>query len=196
MKRQMLMAVVGLTAVLGSQWAMAQGPGGAGRLGGNFDPAEMQARMAERMKETLSATDEEWSVIEPRWQAVVQAQREQMTSRARGMFGRRGGADRSQGAGQGRPQRGGQDRPQGDDQDRPQRGQRPGFQGGETSPEITALQEALDAEDTSPAALQAKVEAVRAMRAKQASALQSAQAKLREVLTVKQEAILVLQGTL
>lgn len=76
--RPIQIGMLGCVAVLCAGSALAQAPqqgrqgrqrpegGAAGFDRGAFDPAQMQARMMERMKETLAATDEEWTVIEPR----------------------------------------------------------------------------------------------------------------------------------
>src|SRR5690606_14415515 len=38
---------------------------------GNFDPAQMQQRMMERMRDQLGATEEEWTVLQPKLEAVT-----------------------------------------------------------------------------------------------------------------------------
>lgn len=45
--------------------AMAQEQRGQRGQRGQFDPAQMQAMMMERIQEQLGATDEEWKVIQP-----------------------------------------------------------------------------------------------------------------------------------
>jgi hypothetical protein len=68
---------------------MAQGAGGrGGGGGGNFDPEQMRARMAERMKEQMRATDEEWKVIQPLLEDVQAKQRDVAMGRMGGMMGR------------------------------------------------------------------------------------------------------------
>lgn len=175
-QRKLTMGVLGLLVVLGPGLAQAQNRGG-GMGGGNFDPEQMRARMAERMQETLGATAEEWTAIEPLWMAVTEAQRARVGTQMRGMVGRRGGPGGEAGGPGGAA------------------GMR-GFGGAEPAPEVVALQEALDAPDVTSEALKPKLEAFRALRQKQDAALKEAQEKLRAVLSLKQEAIMVMQGTL
>ena len=119
--------MAGLAAVmaLGTQIAMAQeGPprdrdgefregGRRGGQRGNFDPAEFQARMMQRMQDQLGSTDEEWGGIEPLLGKVMESQRAANAGRRGGGFrGPRGGGGRG---GQGF---------------RGQRGPRPGGPGG------------------------------------------------------------------
>ena len=139
------------------------GPGGPGG-GGNFDPAQMQQRMMDRIQENLGFTNDtpEWDAVKPLVQKVMDARRDVGFGGMGRMFGRNRGGD--QGGGN---NRGG------------------GF--GQTSPEQDALQKALD--DNAPAGqikdLLAKYKA--AQKAKQAK-LEAAQADLKKVLTTKQEA--------
>jgi hypothetical protein len=48
----------------------------------SFDPAQFRQQMTERMKEMLGSSDDEWKVIEPRLEKVMQLQRD---SRGGGM---------------------------------------------------------------------------------------------------------------
>jgi Spy/CpxP family protein refolding chaperone len=179
MKLSKIVAATSLAAVLAlsADSVMAQDNNNERRRNreggpGNFDPAEMQARMMERTKETLEITDEaEWKAIEPLVTKVMDARRDQITASFRG-FGRggRGGGDND-------------------------RGPRGGGMFGTPSPEAEALQKAIDAKASNAevkAAL-AKFEAAR--KAKQA-ALEKAQAELRKVLTPRQEAIAAINGLL
>jgi hypothetical protein len=147
------------------------GTGGMGR--GNWDPAQMQQRMMDGIKDQLGFTnDTDWSAVQPLVQKVMDARRDMGTGAGMArMFGRgnRGGGE------------GG--------------GNRRGFFGGTRSPEAESLQKAID--DNAPAAqindLLAKYEA--SQKAKQAK-LTSAQEDLRAVLTIKQEAQATLLGLL
>lgn len=76
------------------------------------------------------------------------------------------------------------------------RGGRGGGFGGPQTPEIEALRETVEKKDAPAADIKAKMEAVRAIRKKQQDELKAAQEKLRKVLTLRQEAALVLGGTL
>jgi hypothetical protein len=187
MKMNQLLAVCGIAAALflGAGHVFAQndnggnggnggGNNGGGRPGrGNFDPAQMQQRMLERVQTELGLTNEtDWSAIQPLVQKVMDAQRDARSGQLRGMFGRnRGGNNGGQGG-----------------------GNRGGF-GGTPSPEAETLQKAID--DNAPKAqikdLLTKYQA--AQKAKQAK-LAAAQADLRAVLTVKQEASATLMGLL
>lgn len=145
------------------------GPGG-----GNFDPAQMQARMLERIQEDFGFTnDTEWDAVKPLFQKVMEARQEAMA----GQFG-----------GMGRMMR-----PRNTDQGNNNNNRPRGF--GQTSPEQDALQKAID--DNAPSGqikdLLAKFEA--AKQAKQAK-LEAAQADLRKVLSTKQEAQATLLGLL
>ena len=138
------------------------GPGG-----GNFDPAQMQQRMLDRVQEELGFTnDTDWDAVKPLVQKVMDARREVGFGGMGRMFGgrNRGGNNGDQAAVTARPNPFGQ-----------------------TSPEQDALQKALD--DNAPAAqikdLLAKYKA--SQKAKQAK-LEAAQADLKAVLTAKQEA--------
>jgi hypothetical protein len=168
------------------------GQGGQG--GGNFDPAQFQQRMNERIKETLKATDEEWAVIQPLLEKVQTKQRD---ARAGGFGGggmlgggRRGqGGQGGQGAAPGAQQPADQNN-QGNQQGRGNRG------GGATSPEADALRTALENDSTSADDIKAKLTALRESRKKAQGELEQARADLEKVLTAKQEATLVLMGVL
>ena len=116
---------------------------------------QFQQRMHERMKTQLDASDEEWEVIQPRFQALMEARQALL------MQGRRIRRAR------------------------------------DTAPvpeAVTALQEALEQDDA--AAINEALDAYRAFQAAQQAEVQKAQENLREVLTLSQEARLVLMGIL
>jgi hypothetical protein len=148
------------------------GPGGGGR--GNFDPAQFQQRMMERIHDQLDFTnDTDWNAVQPLVQKVMDAQRDARSGGMGRMFGgrNRGSNNGGQGGtGGGR-----------------------GMFGGTPSPEAEALQKAID--DNSPSTqikeLLTKYQA--SQKAKQAK-LVAAQSDLRAVLTVKQEAQATLLG--
>jgi len=146
------------------------GPGGGqGRQRGNWDPAQMQQRMLDRVQEQLGFTnDTDWDTVKPLVQKVMDARRDVFSGQMRGMFG--GG--RNRGGGQGGPG---------------------GGMMGQTSPEQEALQKAID--DNAPTAqiksLLAKYKALQ--KTKQAN-LEAAQADLKAVLNSKQEAQAYLLG--
>jgi len=158
-----------------------QGRGGPG--GRNFDPAQMQQRMMDNLKEQLEITDEtEWKAVQPLIQKVMDARRATMSGMGRGMFGggmRRGG-----------PQGGADNAPAADQQNR-----RGGGMFGQPSPEAEALQKAVDAKAPKAELKAAVAKYNEARKAKQAE-LEQAQDALRKVLTARQEAIATLNGAL
>jgi len=184
MKLNQVLKVLSLAAVLAvaAQTVTAQenadrpprNNGGQGGQGGgrNFDPAEFQKRMMDRLKEQLEITDDkEWQAIEPMIQKVNEA-RFAIGFGGRG-FGGRGGGQGGQG-GQG--------------------GGRGGF-GGQPNPDAEALQKAIDAK-ASNAELKAALDKYTASRKAKQAELDKAQATLRKVLTPRQEAVATLNGLL
>ena len=180
MKIKNLLTVCGVAAALmlsaGSLLAQndngggngGNGGGGGGRPGrGNFDPAQMQQRMLQRIQDQLGITnDTDWSAIQPLVQKVMDAQRDLRGGGMARMFARNRGGNNGRG----------------------------NF-GGQPDPAADALQQALDSD--APAGqikdLLAKYQA--SQKDKQAK-LTAAQNDLRAVLTVKQEAQATLLGLL
>lgn len=185
--RTTVIAGVALALFMGSLLTMAQDQGGRR---GNFDPEQMRSMMMERMKTQLEASDDEWKVIEPLVQAVME---KQMATR-QGMrgFGRFGGP-----GGQGGP--GGPNAPQAQGQgqrgDRPDRGGQRGFQP-PSDPEADALQTVLENKDASSDDIKAKLTAYRTARQQREADLKKSREDLRKVLTLRQEAQMVLMGYL
>lgn len=135
--------------------------------GRNFDPAEFQKRMTERLKEQLEITDEtEWKALEPLVTKVNEA-RFAAFAGGRGGRGGRGGGPGGQGG---------------------------GF-GGQPNPTADSLQKAIDAKASNAETKAALDKYVADRKAKQAE-LEKAQAALRKVLTPRQEAIATLNGLL
>jgi hypothetical protein len=175
-----LCAMVATLAVSATSLLAQDNGGGNGQGGGrrgNFDPAQMQQRMLDRVQEQLGFTnDTDWDAVKPLVQKVMDARMAVGTGGMGRMFG--GGRNR-----------GGTNGATGD-----QANNRPrGGMFGQTSPEQDALQKAID--DNAPAAqikdLLAKYKA--SQQAKQAK-LVAAQADLKAVLTTKQEAQAYLLG--
>ena len=160
------------------------GPGGPG--GGRFDPAQMRQMMAQRMKEQLGADDEAWKVLEPRVTKVMDLNR-QAQGGGRGMFGMMGGM---------RGQRGGNNAG----------GQ--GTQGNRRGPQQDPatmtpvdkaqeqLQTTLDNQSATPEEIKKNLTALREAREKAKQELATAQQELKKILTVRQEAQLVMMGQL
>jgi hypothetical protein len=187
MKVNQLLAIGGMAAALflSASLASAQNdnpgggrPNGGGGGGGfrNMDPAQMQQRMMDRVKEELNFTNAtEWSAVQPLIQKVMDARRDVGFGGGMGrMFG-----NRNRGNNNG-------DQAGGNNNNRRNFGQTP-------SPEAEALQKAID--DNAPAAqiktALAKYQA--SQKAKQTKLVQ-AQETLRKVLTPKQEAQATLLG--
>jgi hypothetical protein len=163
------------------------GPGGdQGGQRPQFDPAQMRARMLEGFKETLGCTDDEWKAIEPLVGNVMEKQQAARSGGFRGGF--RGFANRR---GPGGDQAGPGGPPGGD------RGGPPGGRfGGTPDLEAEALSKALEAKDTPAKDIEARLKALRDARVKREAELKKAREELRAVLTVRQEALLVLMGML
>ncbi len=181
MKATNLLTICGVAAalMLSAGSASAQndngGPGGPGGRG-NFDPAQMQQRMMDNIKEQLGYTnDTEWNAIQPMIQKVMDARR-----------------DVGFGGGMGRMFRG-RNRNNGDQAGANNR--RGGMFGGTPSPEAEALQKAID--DNAPTAqVKAMLAKYKASQKAKQDKLVQAQENLRKVLTVKQEAQATLLGLL
>ncbi len=159
------------------------GPGGGGPGGGrNFDPAQMQQRMMDRVKDQLEVTDDtEWQAMQPLVQKVMEARRDAMSGMGgRGMFGR--GGRQGQGGDNAAPGGGNQ-------------GARRGGMFGTPSPEAEALQKAIDAK-AGKAELKVALDKFVASRKVKQAALEKAQDDLRKVLTPRQEAIATVNGYL
>jgi hypothetical protein len=162
----------------GLVFVYAQAPGGGGPGGGpgggatgmgrgNFTPERMQQMMLDRVKEELKPTDEEWKAIEPLVGPVMQKQNEMRMNAFRRM-GRQGG---------------------------PQGGQRPQADAN-VDPAVKGLEDALASADTPAKDVEAKLKALRESRKAKEEELKKARAKLREVLSIRQEARLVLMDIL
>lgn len=156
------------------------GGGGGFRNRGNFDPAQFQQRMMERVKDELEVTDDnEWKALEPMVQKVMDARMQmmQVVGGGRAMFGGRNrGGDNAQN----------------------QNDQRRGpFS--ETSNEGQTLRKAIDGKAPKAEVKAALAKYLESRKAKQAQAqadLEQAQDSLRKVLTSRQEAIATLNGWL
>ena len=197
MLRRRWVLVLALAAVIGGCWlaeALSQPrrpgedrPGGEARPGsdrGRGDRGDMRARMEEfrrrmsdRMREQLGASEEEWKVLQPRIEKVQQLQRQ-----GRGGFGGFGGRSRGRGGRPGEATR----RPEG----APEREQ------SEVEMKTEALRSLLDDEASGAPAIKAALDALRNARLKAQRDLDAARKELREVVTMRQEARLVLNGIL
>jgi len=184
-RNRMLFGVMGvvlaISLCLGVALAQQGGRGGAARAAGGFggmrDAGQMRQMMNERIKEALGATDEEWQVISPRLEKVTTLQRESAAGGGmRALF-------------RGRGDRGG---PGG----RPQRADAPERERSAVEQAMSDLQQVVDDESAAADQIRQKLTALREAREKAKQQLVKAQQELREVLTLRQEAQLVLFGML
>lgn len=180
MVRRISLLAVGVGALALCSFAMAQDQGGrqgndrGGR--GNFDPAQFRERMMNRMKEEMGSTDDEWKVLAPKIEKVMTAQRE---TRAGG-FGGRGGP----GGGPG--------------------GDRGGDRGNNATDQPVSkvaqaqrdLRTTLENKSAAADEISKKLDAFRKARDAAKADLQAAQKALKEVVTQRQEAMLVMSGML
>ncbi len=196
MRRKVItIGIVGcLVALMAAGLVVAQPQGRGGQRGGQrggpggFDPARMRQMMEQRMKGQLGCTDDEWKVLGPRVTKVMNLSRQARGGggMARMFMGRRGGQGGRPGDQQGNRQA-----------DR--QGGRRGPGGGEPSAVDTAgeaLQTALQNASATPDDIKAKLTALRGAREKAKQELAVAQKQLKEVLTLRQEAQLVMMGML
>ena len=154
----------------GAQGGGRGGPGG----GGNFDPAQMQQRIMENIREQLVVKeDAEWKILEERVQKVMDVRREIGFGGAMRMFRRPGG---DQGGDQGGRRRGGG-----------------GMFGGEPSAEEQALQKAIESK-ASKDELKAAMTKYRASKKEKEAKLVAAQEELKKVLSTQQEAVALDMG--
>ena len=167
--------------------ARGRGPGREeGRM--RFDPARMQQRMMERLKENLDVKDDEWKIIEPRLTAVVELTRE-VNSRGMRGFGGRGGFVGPGG-------RGGQRGPRRDSSSEAGQTESSSPAPSEIQKSTSALQTILEDEKSTTDQIKKTLTALRTAREKGKQKLDKAKEELRKVLTVRQEAQLVLMGYL
>jgi len=161
----------------GGQRGGMQGPPGQGPGGRQFDPERMRQMMSQRMQEALGATDQEWKVLGPRVMKVQELSR-QTGGGGRGMmmFGRgmRGGPGGPGGRG-----------PRGTDRELT-----------EVEKIQQELQTTLENTAATPEQIKEQLTKLRAARERAKQELAKAQKSLREVLTLRQEATLVLMGML
>jgi hypothetical protein len=140
--------------------------------GGGGNGQDFRQQFMDRIKEQMGAKDDEWKVIEPKLTKVMDAQR---ASRGGG-FGFGGFGGRGGGGGGGNANRGG------GNADTP------------TAKAMQDLRETLDNKDASADDIAKKLTALRDAREKSKAELQAAQKDLKEILTQRQEAVLVMMG--
>jgi len=182
----LVVAVLTAAVVAGVAFAQQGGPGGgraaqgAARFGrgqgGQFDAAAMRRMISERMRNILGASEEEWTILGPRVEKVQNLMREVRGSRMAAMFRRSGPGGR---------------------------GGQPGGTPAQPAAEVSPVQKATDELEATLAdeaagsdVIRQKLTALRAAREKAQQQLDAARKELREVVTLRQEAQLVLMGLL
>ena len=168
--------------LIGASVVMAQDAPPPPVPGGGNDREAFRQRMNERLKTALKVSDDEWSVIQPLLEKVQQKQRQVMSSRMAGMFG-----------GERRP-----NRPQDSNNanNNPNAANPNANRPRPSVAEIEALKTAVENESASADEIKTKLEAVRALRKKAEAELEASSEELRKVLTLRQEAVLVMMGIL
>jgi hypothetical protein len=165
---------------------------------GGFDPKRMQQMMLDRLRQQMEIKDDaEWGAISNRVMAVVQARR------SLGLGGGPGGGGPMIGPPPGGRGPGSQDGggpggpPPGDNNGGPGRpgGPGPGGFNREPNPELDALSKAVESK-ASNSELKARLADLKEARKKKQDALERAQDDLRQVLSVRQEAIAATLGLL
>jgi Spy/CpxP family protein refolding chaperone len=167
MTRRVLLSLVVGCALVAPSFARAQAQDNTNQnRRGNFDPAQMRERYMNSIKEQLKADDDEWKVLSPKIEKLMTAQRD---TRGGGGFGRRPGG---------------------------------GGGGADTQPQTPVskasaeLRTVLENKDTAPEDIAKKLAALREARDKARADLVAVQKELKDVLTQRQEAVLVTMGML
>lgn len=156
--------------------ARQQRDGGGDRGGQRMSREDMMKRMADRMKTSLGASDEEWTVLQPQIEKVQQLQRDSRGGGA--MMGRRG--------------RGGPGGPEGNNAE----AERPQPPQSAVAKASQDLRTTLEDEKASADAIKTKLAALRSARTKAQEELSKAQEELRSMLNARQEAQLVMMNML
>ena len=145
-----------------------------------FDRGQFMERILERLRENLGASAEEWSVLKPMIVTITEKQSAMRRAAGRGIFGAFGG---------GRGGRSGDS--DGDRRGRDRRGSRGD---GDSGSNVDSLREAVESGDANK--IKKELASYRAVQKKRAADLKKAREELRQVVTLKQEATLVLWGLL
>lgn len=174
-----LIGTAALVVALGASSAMAQGqgpgqggPGGRGQGGpGGFNREDMMNRLMGAVQENLGFADDEWGVVRPMIEDVMELQRGSNPGGGLFSLANMGGRGGRGGPGGGR------------------------FGGPQRSEAEEALSAAIE-DGASADVLKGKLTALRAERKAKAEELAASREKLRLVLSAQQEAKLVLAGVL
>ena len=175
-------------------FAQAQRGGGADR--GDWNQ-RIQERIMGAIQQTLEAPDDEWEILQPMVSKIYALQNEMRPSRMSLFAGRgRGGTEGrgrggdAEGRGRGRGQFGERD----GEREGNREGNREGRGRNQGDAASTALREAIESGDA--AQIKKALTDLRDQREKQADELKKTQDELRQIVTLKQEATLVVHGFL
>lgn len=147
---------------------------------GQFDRNQFMDRFLERLRENLGASVEEWSVLKPMIAKIAEKQSAMRRSAGRGVFGAFGGGRGGRGVDNDGDRRGRDGRrSRGDD---------------DSGSNADSLRQAVESGDADK--IQKELASYRAAQKKRAEELKKAREELRQVVTLKQEATLVLWGLL
>jgi len=161
----------------------AGGQGFQGRRGMmNIDPEQMQKMISDGLKQQLEISDDEWTVIGPKVMNILSFSMQTRVGGSMRMFMGRSGRPGGQGGA--------------DTQDR-RRNRMPGMFGESAADDgMPELQKLLEDKNADPKMIKQQVTKVRKAKEKSQRELASAKKELRELLTVRQEAILISMGLL
>jgi hypothetical protein len=154
---------------------------------GGFDPQQFRQQMNDRIKQMLGATDEEYQALQPKIEKVMDLQRQSRFGGMGMMFRGAGGGGGGAGGGGGGGGIGGGG----------------GGRFGDPNAQPSAIQQAqrdlattLENKDAKPDEIKAKLATLRDAREKAKKDLTAAQGELKELLTQRQEAVMVMMGFL
>lgn len=170
-KRVAGLLVLMVLSVLGWKVASAQNtpPPRSDKARAQEALTRFQQRVLENVKKELGSTDDEFKVLQPRILKILELQFQSRAIGNRGMFGRARGPAASIVA---------------------------ALPPSDVQKTATALQEVLDRKDSKPDDIKARLSDLRQARAVVREQLVQAQEDLRELLTIRQEATLVMMGIL
>jgi hypothetical protein len=167
----LLMACISTSALAQAAGGRGGNNGGGRQRGGNgnFDPAAMRERYMNQLKEQLGSPDEEWKLLQPKLDKVLTVQRESRGSR--GFGGRTRGGNQDANAQPAQPQ-------------------------SAVAAASDDLRKAVADKGTSAEDLAKKIATLREAKEKAKADLVAAQKELRELLSARQEAVLITNGIL
>jgi len=162
----------------GQQWGQGRQMGRGGfDLSALLEPGAIEKRILDYYKQQLKPTEEEWKILEPRLNKVLQLNQDTQPGSITGMI--RQFTDRLR-------------RTQGEAKNEEEKTEKQNA----VQKAMTELQDTLNKEAPSSAEIRAKIAAYKGAKEKAKQELLQAQKELTEVLTLKQEAVLLMLGVL